>query len=69
MVGSRGADRGNLLSGAEVATQRSFLMTAVVPIAVIVDCRALTFRTMAVAAMIVLTLAPEALVHLECHSA
>jgi competence protein ComEC len=52
-----------LLSGAEVATQRSFLMTAVVLIAVMVDRRAVTFRTLAVAAMIVLALAPEALVH------
>src|SRR6185312_153138 len=52
-----------LLSGAEVATQRSFFMTAVVLIAVIVDRRAVTFRTLAVAAMIVLVFAPEALVH------
>src|SRR4051812_15511023 len=52
-----------LLSGAEVATQRSFFMTAVVLIAVLVDRRAVTFRTLAVAAMIVLSIAPEALVH------
>jgi competence protein ComEC len=52
-----------LLSGAEVATQRSFFMTAVVLIAVLVDRRAVTFRTLAVAAMIVLAAAPEALVH------
>src|ERR1700676_4181968 len=52
-----------LLSGAEVATQRSFLMTAVVLIAIMVDRRAVTFRTLAVAAMIVLAIAPEALVH------
>jgi len=52
-----------LLSGAEVATQRSFFMTAVVLIAVIVDRRAVTFRTLAVAAMVVLILAPESLVH------
>jgi competence protein ComEC len=52
-----------LLSGAEVATQRSFLMTAVVLIAVMVDRRAVTFRTLAVAAMIVLAITPEALVH------
>jgi hypothetical protein len=52
-----------LLSGAEVATQRSFLMTAVVLIAVMVDRRAVTFRTIAVAALIVLAVAPEALVH------
>ena len=52
-----------LLSGAEVATQRSFYMTAVVLIAVMVDRRAVTFRTLALAAMVVLILAPEALVH------
>ncbi len=52
-----------LLSGAEVATQRSFFMTAVVLIAVMVDRRAITFRTLAVAALIVLAAAPEALVH------
>lgn len=52
-----------LLSGAEVATQRSFFMTAVVLIAVMVDRRAITFRTLAVAALIVLSVAPEALVH------
>ena len=38
-------------------------MTAVVLIAVMVDRRAVTFRTLAVAAMIVLAIAPEALVH------
>jgi len=52
-----------LLSGAEVATQRSFFMTAVVLLAVMVDRRAVTFRTLAIAAMVVLILAPEALVH------
>jgi competence protein ComEC len=52
-----------LLSGAEVATQRSFYMTAVVLIAVMVDRRAITFRTLALAAIVVLLLAPEALVH------
>jgi competence protein ComEC len=52
-----------LLSGSDVATQRSFFMTAVVLIAVMVDRRAITFRTLAVSAMIVLAIAPEALVH------
>ncbi|QUS40184.1 ComEC family competence protein [Tardiphaga alba] len=52
-----------LLSGAEVATQRSFIMTAVVLIAVMVDRRAITFRTLAIAALIVLIVTPEALVH------
>jgi competence protein ComEC len=52
-----------LLSGAEVATQRSFLMTAVVLVAVMADRRAITFRTLAIAALVVLAVAPEALVH------
>ncbi|MDB5549609.1 MAG: competence protein ComEC [Tardiphaga sp.] len=52
-----------LLSGAEVATQRSFVMAAVVLVAIMVDRRAITFRTLAIAAMIVLLLTPEALVH------
>ncbi|MGX9393515.1 ComEC/Rec2 family competence protein [Nitrobacteraceae bacterium UC4446_H13] len=52
-----------LLSGAEVATQRSYFMTAVVLLAVMVDRRAITFRTLAIAAMVVLIAAPEALVH------
>jgi competence protein ComEC len=52
-----------LLSGCDVATQRSYFMTAVVLIAVMVDRRAVTFRTLAVAAMLVLAAAPEALVH------
>src|SRR5581483_1865438 len=40
-----------------------FYMTAVVLIAVMVDRRAITFRTLALAAIVVLVLAPEALVH------
>ena len=52
-----------MLSGAEVATQRSFFMTAVVLVGVMVDRPALTMRTMAVAALVVLLLAPEAVVH------
>jgi competence protein ComEC len=52
-----------LLSGAEVATQRSFIMTAVVLIAIMVDRRAITFRTLAIAALVVLIVTPEALVH------
>ena len=38
-------------------------MTAVVLIAVMVDRRAITFRTLALSAIVVLVLAPEALVH------
>jgi competence protein ComEC len=52
-----------LLSGSEVATQRSYLMTAVVLIGVMVDRQTMTFRTLAVSAFVVLSLAPEAVVH------
>jgi competence protein ComEC len=52
-----------LLSGAEVATQRSFIMISIVLIGVMVDRPTLTFRTLTVAAFGVLLLAPEAIVH------
>jgi len=52
-----------LLSGAEVATQRSFIMIAIVLVGVMVDRQTLTFRTLTVAAFAVLLLAPEAVVH------
>jgi competence protein ComEC len=44
-----------LLSGCDVAIQRSFFMTAGVLIAVIVDRRAVTFRTLAVPCSTLLT--------------
>ena len=52
-----------MLSGAEVATQRSYIMTTVVLVGVMVDRAALTLRTLAVAALAVLLIAPEAVVH------
>jgi competence protein ComEC len=52
-----------LLSGAEVATQRSFVMIAIVLIGVMADRRAITFRTLAIAALAVMVLAPESVVH------
>jgi competence protein ComEC len=52
-----------LLSGSEVATQRSFIMTAVVLIGVMADRPALTLRTLAIAAFAVLLLAPQSVVH------
>jgi competence protein ComEC len=52
-----------LLSGAEVATQRSFIMIAIVLVGVMLDRAALTFRTIAVAAFAVLLVAPQAVVH------
>src|SRR5262249_4863176 len=42
-----------LLSGAEVATQRSFIMIGIVLIGVLVDRATLTFRTLTVAALCV----------------
>jgi competence protein ComEC len=52
-----------ILSGAEVATQRSFYMIAIVLIGVMTDRPAVTLRTLAIAAIVVLLLAPESLVH------
>jgi competence protein ComEC len=49
------------LSGGNVATERAFVMVAVMFGAVLVDRRAVTLRAVAVAALIVLTLRPEAL--------
>ena len=52
-----------LLSGAEVATQRSYIMIAIVLIGVMLDRPTLTFRTLAVAAIGVLIFAPQAVIH------
>ncbi|SPF80733.1 ComEC/Rec2 family competence protein [Pseudoprimorskyibacter insulae] len=49
------------LSGGNVATERAFIMVAVVLVGVLLDRRALTFRAVAFAAMLVLLLRPEAL--------
>lgn len=50
-----------LLSGANVATQRAFIMVALVLCAVLLDRRALTLRTVAIAGLVVLTLSPVSL--------
>jgi competence protein ComEC len=52
-----------VLSGAEVATQRSFIMIAIVLIGVMLDRPILTLRTVTIAALLVLLFAPEAVVH------
>jgi len=52
-----------LLSGSEVATQRSFIMTAIILTGVMVDRAALTMRNLALAALAVLVLLPEAVAH------
>ncbi len=50
-----------LLSGANVATERAFLMVAVMLVAVMLDRRALSVRAVALAAMLVLLRRPESL--------
>lgn len=49
------------LSGGNVSTQRAFIMAAVMLVAVMCDRRALTLRSVALAAIIVLVWQPEAL--------
>lgn len=50
-----------LLSGANVATERAFIMISVVLGAVLLDRRALSLRSVAVAAMILMLIKPESL--------
>ena len=49
------------LSGGNVATERAFVMVAVALLAIVADRRAISLRAVALAAVIVLTLWPEAL--------
>lgn len=51
-----------ILSGASVPTQRAFIMAAVVLTGVIVDRRAFSFRSLAIAALIILCIAPESII-------
>lgn len=50
-----------MISGGSVATQRAWIMLAVILFAVMLDRRAITLRNVAIAAMIVLVLEPESL--------
>jgi competence protein ComEC len=52
-----------LLSGSEVATQRSFIMIAIVLVGIMMDRQTLTFRTISIAALCVLLLSPQAVSH------
>jgi competence protein ComEC len=52
-----------VLSGNQVATQRSFIMIGVVLCGVLLDRPTLTMRTLTIAALIVLLFAPESIVH------
>ena len=49
------------ISGASVATERAFIMAAVVLVAVVLDRPALTLRAVGIAAMVVLIRAPESI--------
>lgn len=51
-----------VLSGASIATQRAFVMAAVVFVAVLLDRPAFTLRGVALAALIILLLRPESLI-------
>ncbi len=50
-----------LLSGGNIATERAFIMVATMLVAILFDRRALSLRAVAMAAVIVLVLHPEAL--------
>jgi competence protein ComEC len=52
-----------LLSGAEVATQRSYIMIAIVLGGVLIDRPALTLRTLAAAVVVTLIISPEAVLN------
>src|SRR5271169_4132243 len=52
-----------VLSGAEVATQRSYFMIAIVLAGVMLDRPVLTLRSVTIAALLVLLFAPQAVVH------
>lgn len=61
-VGALGAGAFYLaLSGGNVATERAFIMVSVMLLAVLADRRAISLRSVAMAAVVVLTLRPEAL--------
>lgn len=51
-----------LISGAEVPTQRAFIMTFIVLLGVLCDRRAISMRTIALAALLVLVISPQALI-------
>lgn len=51
-----------VLSGSNVATQRAFIMVAVMLVAVLADRRAISLRSVALAATLVLILRPESLI-------
>ncbi len=51
-----------MLAGPNVATRRAYIMAAVILVAVLADRRAISLRSVAIAALIVLVLEPESLI-------
>ena len=51
-----------VLAGANIATQRAFIMAAVMLVAILLDRRAISMRSVAIAALICLLLQPESLI-------
>ena len=62
IIGALAATGYLILSGASVATQRAYIMAIIVFLAVILDRRAFSMRSVTVAALITLMLHPEALI-------
>ncbi|MEP3891545.1 MAG: ComEC/Rec2 family competence protein [Hellea sp.] len=62
IIGALAATGYLVLSGASVATQRAYIMAIIVFLAVILDRRAFSMRSVSVAALITLMLHPEALI-------
>lgn len=56
-----------LLAGSPIPAQRAFIMAAVVLLAIVFDRDALSMRTVALAAMVVLVVAPESLLSASFH--
>ncbi|MGE3906538.1 MAG: ComEC/Rec2 family competence protein [Reyranellaceae bacterium] len=56
-----------LLAGSPIPAQRAFIMAAVVLLAIVIDRNALSMRTVALAAMVILILAPESLLSASFH--
>ncbi|MCR4281941.1 MAG: ComEC/Rec2 family competence protein, partial [Bauldia sp.] len=53
------------ISGAEVATVRSYVMLAIMLVAIMLDRRALTLRNVALAALVILVVSPESLLSIS----
>ncbi len=56
-----------LLSGSGIATQRAFIMLLIMLLAIVVDRPAISLRNLAVAAVLVIVLAPEAVMSASFH--